>query len=171
MDPIFRTDRLWARPYEKNDAKALHRILSDPVTMAFWPAAYTLEETERWIGWALDHYAAHGVGRYPVFLNETDEMIGDVGFFTLELDGVEVCDLGYILHASHWGRGYALEAARAVCGYAHRAAGITEVAVHMALDHHRSRRVAEKLGARHVKDFDNPRNRGIRSSLFRLDLS
>lgn len=170
MDAIFRTERLWARPYRASDADALHRILSDPATMSFWPAPYTREETERWIGWAGAHYAEHGIGRYPVFLNETDEMVGDVGFFYLELEKDHVCDLGYIVFEPFWGRGYAVEAARAVCDYAHRATGLAEVVVHMAVDHLRSRRVAEKLGARFVREFVNARNRDTLSARYRLPI-
>lgn len=170
MDAIFRTERVWARRYEPNDVDALHRILSDPGTMAFWPAPYTREETERWIGWALAHYAEHGIGRYPVFLNGTDEMIADVGFFRFELDGELVWDLGYIVREPYWGHGYATEAATAVCGYAHRAMGVTGVTVHMASEHRQSRRVAEKLGARFVREFVNVRNRGVLSAWYHLEL-
>jgi RimJ/RimL family protein N-acetyltransferase len=38
----------------------------------------------------------------------------------------------------------------------------------MAHDHDASRRVAERIGMTFVRTFDNPRNRGIRTLIYRM---
>ena len=57
---ITETPRLQLREYQADDVMALHVILSDPITMQFWPAPFTPEATSRWIERQMSSYAERG---------------------------------------------------------------------------------------------------------------
>lgn len=165
---IIETERLRLRPYTTEDLDALAAIVGDPITMSFWPQPFTRENTSAWIERSLSSYRTHGFGRWPVILREEGRMVGDCGLFRSTVNGHEVNDLGYILHHPWWRRGYAIEAARAVVRHAFDVLGLDAIHANMAHDNERSRLVAERLGMTKVEEFDNERNRGIRTLLYEL---
>lgn len=92
-----------------------------------------------------------------------------VGFTGLAVPGFDVpgreggcVEVGWRLAAEHWGHGYAPEAARAALAFAWDGLGIDEVVSFTSVGNHRSRRVMEKVGMTHERDFDHPRFAGHR---------
>jgi RimJ/RimL family protein N-acetyltransferase len=65
-------------------------------------------------------------------------------------------DLGYRLHRSTWGYGYATEGARALIHRAFTSLGAHRVFAQTMAVNTRSRRVMEKAGLRHVRNFHLP---------------
>jgi|SRR5581483_3193119 len=171
MSLSIETPRLRLREYVPEDTMALHLILSDPITMQFWPAPFTPEATNAWIERQIRTYAERGYGRWAVIAKDTDEQIGDVGFLYTSVNSRDEVDLGYIIHYPFWQRGYAYEAASACLEHARAYLPITRVVANMAHDNLGSKRVAEKLGMRYEGEFLNPRNRNIRTLLYSIDLS
>jgi len=163
---VIETDNLTLRHYSIDDAEALYKILSDPETMSFWPSPFTMERVCEWIERSLRSYEECGFGRYPVFLRESGEMIGDCGILRVPIAGETVNDIGYIFHHDHWGKGYAIEAATAVMNYAFDTLELDRLHANMAYDHKASRRIAEKLGMTKIREFANERNRNIWTLLF-----
>lgn len=159
------TERLRLRPYTVEDLPSLHALLSDPVTMSFWPSPFTEEQSEQWLRRAIDAYA-NGLGRLAVTLRETGEPIGDAGLFFLEIDGQPEYDLGYIISSRHWNRGYGYEAAEAIMRYGFDELKLNRICANMPVVHAASRNVAEKLGMVLEKEFANRRNRNIRTCLY-----
>ena len=166
MTVIIETPRLRLREYVPDDAMALHVILSDPITMQFWPAPFTPEATTTWLARQLKLYAERGYGRWAVIAKDTDEQIGDVGLLYTSVDGHDEVDLGYIIHYPYWQQGFAAEAAGACLGYAGARLGIRRVVANMAHDNLGSKRVAEKIGMQFEREFMNPRNQNIRTLLY-----
>ncbi len=171
MTVSIETPRLQLREYVPDDTMALHLIVSDPITMQFWPAPFTPEATSTWIERQIRSYAERGYGRWAVIAKETGEQIGDVGFLYTSVNGRDEVDLGYIIHYPFWQQGYAYEAASACLAHARAHLPITRVVANMAHDNLGSKRVAEKLGMRYEREFINPRNRNIRTLLYSIDLS
>jgi len=165
---VVETDRLRLRELTPEDLEPLSQILSDPITMSFWPAPLDLEATRQWIDRNLRSYAECGLGRWAVILKETDELIGDCGILKAEVAGRREYDLGYIIHHPYWRRGYAVEAAKACQRYAVETLGLKRLVANMPTDHVASIRVAEKIGMRWEKTFDNPKNRGLATHLYAL---
>jgi [ribosomal protein S5]-alanine N-acetyltransferase len=170
MTIITETPRLQLREYQTDDLMALHVILSDAITMQFWPAPFTPEATTNWIARQMRSYTERGYGRWAVLSRESGEQIGDVGFMYATVNGRDEVDLGYIIHYPYWRQGLAIEAASACLAYARAHLPIDRVVANMAHDHLASKRVAERLGMRFAGEFLNARNRNIRTLLYAIDL-
>jgi len=52
----LKTERLDLRPMEAGDLDAMYAVLSDPVSMRFYPQPFDRERSRRWIGWAHERY-------------------------------------------------------------------------------------------------------------------
>lgn len=150
------------------DIDEWHAIVSDPVTMRFWPAPLTREQAAEWINRSLTRYETEGFGRNALVWKENGAIIGDVGVVKTTLDSEEVYDLGYIVHHSYQRRGIAVEAGCAMRDYAFASLPLPALHANFPHDHDASRRVAEKLGMTFVRSFDNPRNRDISTLIYRI---
>jgi len=170
MTIIAETPRLQLREYQADDLMALHVILSDAITMQFWPAPFTPEATTNWIERQIRSYVERGYGRWGVISKESGDQIGDAGLMYAHINGRDEVDLGYIIHYPHWRQGFAVEAAAACLAYARAHLPIDRVVANMPHDHLASQRVAERLGMNYTGEFLNPRNRNIRTLLYTIDL-
>lgn len=166
MNLKLETENLIIREYTPEDTDALYPILSDPVTMSFWPRPFTRREVEEWIGVNIRSYRENGFGRYAVVLKSTGKIIGDCGIRISKVAGETVYDFGYIIDHRYWGKGYATEAAIAIKKYAFDVLGIDVLHANMPVEHNASERIAQKIGMVKLREFDNEKNRGIRTSLY-----
>lgn len=108
----IKTERLLSRPIRQADADALHLVFSDPCVMRYVPGGpLDRAGTAARVRSLIDHQLAHGFSKWAVVLGDGGEVIGDCGIQYLE-DGPQI-ELGFHLRHSHWGHGYATEAARA----------------------------------------------------------
>jgi RimJ/RimL family protein N-acetyltransferase len=163
------TPRLLLRQLAISDLDDLYRILSDPITMAFWPAPFTREATQAWIERSIQSYRDHGFGRYAVILKESQALIGDCGILKNAIDGVIENDLGYIIFRDYWRQGYASEAAAACKRYGLETLQLDRICANMAADNLASRRTAEKIGLRFEREFYNARNRNLLTYLYAIE--
>ena len=166
---VLTTKRLALRCYAPGEDDALYPIMSDPVTMRFWPQPYDRAGVTGWVNRWIQSYAENGYGRWAMLDRETGQRIGDAGLIRTVLMGQEVIDLGYIIHNPYWRQGYAVEAAAAIRDHSFDVLGLPRLVANMAHDHAGSARVAEKIGMAKVAEFDNPRNRNIRTFFYALD--
>lgn len=166
-EPVLTTERLFIRPWREEEFPFLAGMLSDPDTMVHWPFLYTQDQARSWFDRAAELWRDHGIGRWAVLRKADGAILGDCGLMPSEVGGEAVTDLGYIFHVKHHGQGYATEAARAVLEHGLNSLELTDIVVHMAEDHHASRRVAERLGLVQTGDFVNARNLDKRHLIFR----
>ena len=137
------TPRLLLRPGWPEDAVAVHEAINDEeivrnLARAPWP--YHLGHAETWLGSEADPL-------HPAFLIFQrniggGELIGSVGIGLTEEGDAEV---GYWLRRTHWGLGFATEAARAIMGIAKSLGHKRLVAGHFT-DNPGSGHVLRKLG-------------------------
>jgi [ribosomal protein S5]-alanine N-acetyltransferase len=165
---IMETKRLIIREYSQNDIEKLNIILSNPKTMSFWPAPFSLEQTEAWIENNTRRYKEIGYGRWALISKDTGELIGDCGIMITEIDGRQEKDLGYIIHHPYWKNGFATEASEACKEYAFNNLKIKRLCANMPFNHVGSRKVAEKIGMEKEKEFYNKRNRDILTYLYSI---
>lgn len=162
------SERLILRSYTEEDGDALYAILSDPRTMCFWPRPFTREESDEWLRRNLILRRDSFYGRRAVLLRTGGRMrlIGDVGVVPSTINGAKRDDLGYIIHADHWGQGYSTEAAQALLTYCFGIRRLPALFSNMAWDNLASQRVAEHLSMQRIEEFSNPRNRNIRTYVY-----
>jgi [ribosomal protein S5]-alanine N-acetyltransferase len=153
------TPRLILRDMRPTDVDSLHRVFSDPLLMRFWPV-FTYAETEEWVAAEMRHYAEDGFGLWAVTLKDSDEVIGDCGLVRHEVDGAIETDLGWHVLRSHWSQGYATEAAVASREYAFSQLRAERLVAQIHPENYASRRVAEKIGMRLLKEYQH--RRGLR---------
>lgn len=146
------TQRLVLREMRSSDVESLHRLFSDPLLMRFWPV-FTQAETEAWVAEAMRRYAQDGFGLWAITIKGSDEAIGDCGLVRHEVDGALETDIGWHVLRAFWGQGYATEAARASRDYAFAQLGVERLVAQIHPENHASRRVAEKISMRLLKEY------------------
>ncbi len=155
---MIETERLLLREYAPGDFDALYEILSDPETMAHYPAPYDRAGTQRWLDWCLDCYARCGFGLWAAVLKETGEFIGDCGLTLQNIDGETLPEIGYHIHKKYWRRGYAKEAARAVRDWAFANTAYNALYSYMNYSNEASWRTAMANGMKKVKEYADAKN-------------
>jgi RimJ/RimL family protein N-acetyltransferase len=159
------TERLILRKPKKSDAKALHQAYGDAEVMRYIGLGETrdLEQTRAWLDRALQRWKADGFGHYVIELKDDGKVLGRAGFQVwnpdtwqvgtlAELGEQSVVELGWLLAREHWGNGYAVEAATALRDHGFTQLGFERLISLIIRGNERSERVAEKIGARYVRD-------------------
>lgn len=144
----LRTERLLIRAWREHDRPAFARLVADPQMMRFINDGQPLSAalSEHFLLRQQRSLAQTGtcIGAMP--RADTGELIGVAGM--QPLDRVARLDLAWWVSPAHWRRGYAIEAAVAVCRDAFER--LRQPAVFAAIDRENtaSRAVARKLGMR-----------------------
>ena len=159
------TERLVLRRPRLSDAKALHAAYGDPEVMQYIGEGETLDlaATRAWLEKSLARWKADGFGHFAVERKEDGKVIGRAGFLVWDPDEWRtgtlkalgdhaVVELGWLLAREHWGHGYATEAALACRDYAFADLRIERLIHLIAYGNDASVRVAEKIGARYVRE-------------------
>jgi RimJ/RimL family protein N-acetyltransferase len=108
---FIRSERLFLRPGWPEDWEELLAIINDDgvvLNLARAPWPYTMEHAMEFAAREQDRLLPHFFITLPTC--EGARLIGSIG---LARDGDDI-ELGYWIARSHWGQGYASEAARAV---------------------------------------------------------
>jgi RimJ/RimL family protein N-acetyltransferase len=154
------TDRLLLRRWRDADRQPFARMNADPAVMEHFPALLSPEESDHLIQNIEKHFERHGFGGWAAELRATGEFIGFIGLAVPAfLAAFTPCvEIGWRLARAHWGKGLAIEGARAVAKHAFDVLGLDELVSFTVPANVRSRRVMEKLGMTHDPrdDFDHP---------------
>ncbi|SEI77428.1 Protein N-acetyltransferase, RimJ/RimL family [Arthrobacter sp. yr096] len=145
------TDRLRFREMTMEDLDSMSAMLGDPSVMTYYPAPKTREEAVAWIDWNQANYARHGYGLWIVETHDGG-FVGDCGLTWRQVNGRSELEVGYHVRSDLQGRGYATEAASACLEFARDAVGAALLVAIIHPDNVASRRVAERLGMRHLED-------------------
>lgn len=162
------TKRLILRPFRWEDLEEEFSVVGDPETMSFYPRAYTREQVAEIITKNIRTFETSGYGLFAVIDKRSGEYVGDCGITIQIIDGEEEFEVGYRIRKEYWGQGLAPEAARAMIDYGFKHLGLQKLYSYMAKDHHQSRRTAEKAGMTLQKEYRNPRNRDILTTVYAI---
>jgi ribosomal-protein-alanine N-acetyltransferase len=146
--PTLETKRLRLRPLDAGDAKALHRIQSDPDHMRFYPHPFSMEETEDWIARVQARYDADGFGLLAVEDRSTGMFVGNVGPMVQRVHDVDEVELGWSIAPERSRQGIATEAAIACRDWVFAEVGADHVISLILPANDPSRGVARNLGMR-----------------------
>jgi ribosomal-protein-alanine N-acetyltransferase len=116
---ILTTERLTLRPPQPGDEDDLHAIHSDAAVMRYFsePPWTDPERPARQIAKDAAAFAARDYYRFAVIRNDTGRQIGNCTLYALHAQNRRA-DIGYALARAHWGKGYMLEALRALLVFA-----------------------------------------------------
>ena len=157
--PELRTERLAMRAPRYDDYERFVEMLRDPAVGAGLGKPDGLTPHEAWLDLSVlaAHWALRGFGHWVLEELEGGAVVGRAGlYYPPDWPGLEV---GWTIARERWGKGYAPEAARAACEWAHDELGVRHILSLIHPGNAQSIRVAEKLGAtlesRHaVRGFD-----------------
>lgn len=144
---ILETDRLVLRQFTREDAPFILGLVNHPsfIRNIGDRGVRSLADAERYIDTAaISSYERDRFGLWLVSLKETEESIGMCGL--IRRASLEDVDIGYAFLPEYWGKGYAVEAARAVREYARDAVGLKRLVAITDPANDRSIRVLEKIG-------------------------
>jgi len=152
---ILETERLYLREMTQSDYSALCKLLQDPDVMAtFTKGVYTDSEVQEALNKTIQSYKEHGCDQWAVVLKENDEMIGKCGPHTMDFEGEQIFEIGYIFQKAYWHKGYATEAAIACREYSFCTLGLDEIYSYIMETNMPSRHVAERNGMTVYKEHD-----------------
>ena len=122
--PELRTERLLMRGFRDEDYERWAEISADPRSAPGSASPTGLTPHEAWLDMAMlsGHWELRGFGHWALEELETGELVGRAGlYYPPDWPGIEV---GWTVAREHWGKGYAPEAARAACAWAHDGSGV-----------------------------------------------
>jgi len=160
------TERLLLRPFRNDDIDAYAAMCADPEVMRFLGSRAVLDREDAWRQMAMfvGHWQLRGFGTWAVVQKENGCLIGRVGLHFPE--GWPDREIAWTLARPSWGRGFALEAARAALAHAFGHLGWTRAISLIDPENHRSIRLAERLGERLEGEITL---RGQRLSLYGIE--
>ncbi len=112
-------DNIYFRLLSIDDALDIHKFASDKKVAKFigWNLTHSLEETLELIEGMIKKESA-GTSLYASIVHkETDRVIGTCMFFNFNLEAKHA-EIGYVLSASHWNKGYGKEIVSIMDDYA-----------------------------------------------------
>lgn len=143
------TPRLLMRPFAESDLDDLAALYADPNVRRFFASGkLTREETAERLRQTIADFNSTGFGMLAVIERREKRLIGRCGL--KYLDGSSEIEIGYLLEAKSWGKGYATEAAKEVMRYAFGEMKLPRLVAVTDAQNHASRRVLEKLGMKHT---------------------
>jgi ribosomal-protein-alanine N-acetyltransferase len=145
------TERLRLRPYRADDAAAMFAVFGDPEVMRYSMSGAdpTPAATEVRVRKLIDHQERCGFSLWVVEDRASGAILGDCGLKHLE-DGPEI-EVGYRFAKSHWGKGYATEAAAASVRHGFVTLALPRIVAVVEPPNTASRQVLEKIGLRFEK--------------------
>jgi RimJ/RimL family protein N-acetyltransferase len=157
--PELRTERLLMRGWREADVEPWVAVMSDAAVYESLGRTEPLPPGDVWreVAFFAGHWILKGFGHWVLETRDTGEVVGRAGLlYPPEWPGLEV---GWTVAREHWGKGYAPEAGRAACEWAHEALGARHIISLIQASNANSVRVAEKLGEKHegqvhVRGFD-----------------
>lgn len=152
---ILETERLVLRELTQDDAEFIRELVNDPAWLCNIGdrGVRDPDDARRYIeDGPVASYREFGFGLWAVDLKELGTPVGISGLIQREY--LDFPDIGFAFLPNHRGRGYALESASAVMGYARGALGITRVLAIVTPGNTDSIRLLERLGMEIERDLE-----------------
>ena len=140
------TSRLKLRMWREEDLDDYAELSADPVVMQYLSPGRVFTRADAWRSMAffVGHWQLRGYGLWAVEEKASKRMVGRIGF--LNPEGWPGFEIGWTLARQSWGKGYAIEGAKAALNYAFTVLDRAHVISLIHPDNERSKRVAERLG-------------------------
>ncbi len=157
MQLFLETERLALRRFIEADVDHLVDLDSDPEVMRFLtggtPTPRAVIESEILPRFLRYYQRFAGYGYWAAVEKTSGTFLGWFSLVPPEDDSPDDVELGYRLHRSAWGQGYATEGAHALIHQGFTELGVRRVHATTYQDNLASRRVMEKVGMRLVRSY------------------
>lgn len=152
---LIDTERLQMREFTLEDTDAVYEFQTNQDVLRYMGgdgAVETREDAERIIRdiWLVE-YEKYGYARYAMVHKGDQRVIGFCGLKFIPEFGIP--DFGYRMLPEYWGQGLATEAALAVLDYARDVLHLEKIFGEVVEENVASINVLEKLGFRHVDNY------------------
>lgn len=150
------TDRLLLVPIGPEHVDDLYQLHEQPGVAAWYGGRWTRDEARRRASSFGTGWEADGVAKWLAYDRRDASMVGRGGASLRLIDGQRRYEIGWALHPSRWGNGYATEIGAAALRLVFDDLGATEAVAFTERHHAASRAVMERLGMRYVKELYLP---------------
>lgn len=151
----LQSERLITRFLTIEDTNTWANFLGNKDCLEFFPASdfKTPEDYALfWMEKQINRYKDKRYGLQALIDKNTGEFVGQCGLLTQEVDGIKELEVGYHVFRNHWGKGYAIEAAKLFKDYGFKNKQADSI---ISIIHHqniRSQNVAGKNGMKKEKE-------------------
>ena len=146
---ILTTERLQLRKMESGDVNFIGQLLSSDEVMRFYPKFIIDAGPQSWLERNFARYEKDGIGGWIAVRKSDQVPIGQIGLSVQDVNGRPEPEVGYLLHRSFWGLGYATEAAKGCIRYGLDSLKYDRIVALILEENAPSRAVAERLGLVH----------------------
>ena len=143
---ILSTERLLIREMNASDLGFIGEMFSHPEVMAYYPQSIVARGPQVWLERQIERYGLDGHGLWLALRADNLAPVGQIGLTLQTVNGVAEIEVGYLLHRSHWGRGFATEGARACVKYGLEKLGQDRIVALIRAQNLPSQAVARRLG-------------------------
>jgi 3-dehydroquinate dehydratase / shikimate dehydrogenase len=158
---VLKTKRLVLRPWKEEDFEPFAHMNADPRVMEFFPSTLKREESDQLAQRWSSTIEGQGWGFWAAGVPGVADFIGIIGICQVPSNYpcAPAVEIGWRLAYDFWGKGYAVEGARAALEFGFHKLQLGEIVSFTAVQNLRSRRVMEKLGMHHKigDEFDHPK--------------
>ncbi len=152
--PTLVTDRLILRPFEESDLDPYLAVLQTPEVRNSLRLPDSVSRFYAWSGMAQwrGQWELRGSGQWAAEERATGQLVGRAGLHRPEQPDWPGLEVGWTLHPTFWGRGYATEAGVASLDYAFEVYGADQVFSVILPENLRSQAVARRLEMQLVEE-------------------
>jgi [ribosomal protein S5]-alanine N-acetyltransferase len=148
---FLQSARLGFRWWASDDTALARALWTDPAVTRWIGGPWTAEQADTRLAREIAIGRSEGVEYWPISLLETGDHVGCCGLRPYQ-PANGVLEVGVHLRPEHWGRGYAIEAARVVMHHAFRTLNARALFAGHHPSNAPSRRIMDTLGFRYTHD-------------------
>jgi [ribosomal protein S5]-alanine N-acetyltransferase len=152
IDPYFlKSERLGFRCWTPNDLPLARELWGDLEVTRYFGGPFSEEDIVQRFEREIARRKAHGFQYWPIHLLSDNEFVGCCGLKPYRPEK-EIHELGFHLRPKYWGKGLAVEAARAAIEYGFETIRARGLSAGHHPDNVNSKKVMAKLGFRYTHD-------------------
>jgi len=145
---LLETNRLLIREFTEADSEEVFAYQSDPLYLRYYHSTQCTEsEVHQFVQQFIVQQAEQPRTKFQlaIILKQENQLIGNCGI-RINNFLLREANIGYEIASSHWGQGYATEAAHAILKFGFEELGIHRIWAYCIAENLASARVLEKIG-------------------------